>query len=85
MTQRKFCVIDCETSNAWKPITFCDMFRSKLGEEGEVWECVEVARGAALPNDLSKYHGIIISGSHFNCRDRAELVRCWCFFFLINH
>lgn len=77
---KRFCVIDCENQKAWEPIKFGDMFKNVLennvNEEensNEIWTVCNIALGDTLPEDILQYQGIIISGSHYNCRDRESL------------
>lgn len=48
------------------------MFIRHLKLPGDEWEIVNIARGELVP-DLDKYKGIVITGSHFNCRDGPSL------------
>jgi hypothetical protein len=79
----KFLVLDCENSTRWDPISFSDMFRHCLAESGDDWQSINIAKGEPFPEQLIAFseglletipfQGIIISGSHFNCRDRDSL------------
>lgn len=68
-----FCVINCEDSIAWKPVGFFEMFRDHLSLPGDIWISCDIVRGEPLPEDILSYNGVIISGSHFNVRDRESL------------
>jgi GMP synthase (glutamine-hydrolysing) len=69
----RFCVFDCETSAAWQPITFGMMFIEKLMRDGDDWRIVLIAKGESIPEDILDYQGIVLTGSHFNCRDSDSL------------
>lgn len=76
-----FCVVCCDDSSVWDPISFADMFASKLSVAGDEWIRVNIARGESLP-DMSSISGLVLSGSRFNVRDQlpwydqlAEVVR----------
>ena len=43
------------------------------GEGEEEWMGINVAKGEAVPTAADGYHGIVITGSRFNVRDRADL------------
>lgn len=73
MTKNKFCVINCENSKAWNPISFADMFRSGLERPGDIWTICNLASDEPLPEDIESYQGLVITGSRFNCRDRDTL------------
>ncbi|CAM9234746.1 unnamed protein product [Ectocarpus fasciculatus] len=64
-----FCVIGCDDSKAWDPLSFGDMFTSQLHVEGDEWLHVNIARGEPLP-DMSSIAGIVLTGSRFNVRDQ---------------
>ena len=68
----RFAVLNTENSTVWNPQNFGDMFVSKLQSEGDVWDKVMIANGEPIPNP-DDYHGIVITGSHFNCRDSPNL------------
>lgn len=80
----KFGVINVENSLAWQPLTFADMFQSLLKDDtrDEHWQIFNVASDAAACSssgqeyifpDLTDYDGLVITGSHFNCRDGDSL------------
>ena len=76
----RFLVINCENSLAWDPVDFGDMFMKRFGMEGDEWVKVNVAKGESLPSQDqidSTFQGIVITGSHFNCRDRDTLGLTW--------
>lgn len=77
MSNKRYCVIDCENQPAWEPIRFGEMFRSKLQtleeSEEESWRTCNIALGDSLPDDILDFQGVIISGSHFNCRDQESI------------
>ena len=87
--QRKFCVINCETIS-WKPISFSDMFSSLMMREGDIWTVCNIANSELLPSDIYEYSGIIITGSHFDCRSERtsyfdwvnKLIHFWKLFWL---
>jgi len=64
----KFFVINCEDKKAWSPITFGDMFISKFGIKGDEWTVCNIARGEPLPVHILDYNGVLLTGSHYNCR-----------------
>jgi GMP synthase (glutamine-hydrolysing) len=50
------------------------MFSACLKKEGEgEWKVINIASDEALPDDILSYKGIVITGSHFNTRDRDTL------------
>jgi len=69
----KYYVINTENSEIWNPITFHNMFESCLRIDGDVWEVCNLASGECLPVDVKNCKGIVITGSHYNCRDRDAL------------
>lgn len=69
----KFLVINCENSKAWSPIDFGDMFISNLKRDEDEWFRCNIAKGDPLPDDVMEYDGIVLTGSHFNCRDGDSL------------
>ena len=71
----RFCIINCENSQAWQPLTFSDMFYEGLvrDRDRDKWEVCRIAHGDKLPDDIDAFNGIVITGSHFNCRDRDTL------------
>lgn len=69
----KFCVIDCENSRLYDPMTFGIMFQTQLSREGDTWSICYLAHGESLPDDILEYQGVVITGSHFNCRDGGSL------------
>ncbi len=69
----KFCVINTEDSVMWNPVTFHNMFELALGKQGDEWTVVNIANGESFPDDVKDYKGIVITGSHYNCRDRDTL------------
>ena len=81
---RRFVVIVCDDSLAWTPEDFGHMFIQHLGtnsdgeQEGkenevEEWKSINVARGETVPSPEDGYHGIVITGSRFNVRERDNL------------
>ena len=62
-------VINCEDI-PWEPISFFDMYHEKMSCENDIWSCCNVALGESIPKDFSDYDGIILTGSHYNCRKR---------------
>lgn len=104
----KFCVINCENSKRWSPISFSDMFLRGLQQKEdvnirsyllftlyttilnfwdslihslivlqEIWDVYNIASGESLPTSdtmIETYRGIIITGSHFNVRDRLQYI-----------
>lgn len=64
-----FCAICCDDSTAWEPVSFADMFSSKLFVNGDQWIHVNIARGEPLP-DMNNISGIVLTGSKFNVRDQ---------------
>ena len=73
LNNSQFLVINTENSKIWNPITFAQMFQSSFGIENDVWKICELASGDILPDDISEFQGVVITGSHFNCRDGNEL------------
>ena len=71
---KQFCVLNCENSKAWQPISFADMFIKNLKEPTDIqWDVIDLASGEPLPeNIISLYNGFVITGSHFNCRDNLS-------------
>jgi hypothetical protein len=67
----RFLVINCEDIS-WNPITFSEMYKLHLSQENDVWTTCNIASGEKLPDpeDILKYKGIVITGSHYNCRKR---------------
>jgi GMP synthase (glutamine-hydrolysing) len=49
------------------------MFETALKKEGDVWDVINIASGELLPDSAAQYQGIVITGSHYNCRDREKL------------
>ena len=41
--------------------------------DADEWVSINVAKGDAVPTSAEGYHGIVITGSRFNVRDRADL------------
>jgi GMP synthase-like glutamine amidotransferase len=68
-TANRFLVINCEDI-PWEPISFSDMYRRCVELEGDSWNTCNIALGEQLPADIHEYTGIILSGSHYNCRKR---------------
>ena len=66
---QRFCIIDCENAKAWYPITFGDMFKEKLMMAEDSWITCNIAKNENLPVDILEFQGVVITGSHFNCRD----------------
>lgn len=62
-------VINCEDI-IWQPITFSDMLFTHMGTDDDVYTTCNVANGEDLPKDMNDFQGIIITGSHYNCRPR---------------
>lgn len=69
---KRFLVIDCESSIAWHPISFGDMFKDMLCVDDDVFDICRVALGEKLP-DINGYNGVILTGSHLNVRDRVNI------------
>ena len=46
------------------------MYHEKMSCENDIWSCCNVALGESIPKDFSDYNGIILTGSHYNCRKR---------------
>lgn len=69
----RFCVIDCEDSKLYSPHTFGSIFQSQLEREGDQWVLCHLACGESLPVDILEFDGVVITGSHFNCRDGGSL------------
>jgi GMP synthase-like glutamine amidotransferase len=69
--QQKACilVINCEDIK-WNPITFSDMFITNMGKNDDSFTTCNIACGQDLPKDMDQFQGIIITGSHYNCRPR---------------
>ena len=59
-----------DDSSIWLPITFPMMFQSGLEKDGDIWESCNISGGDSLPTDIMDYHGVVITGSRYNCRDR---------------
>lgn len=69
-----FCVINTEDSLLWSPVHFFEMFSAILRKESEhEWRVINIANGEALPDDIHDYKGIVITGSHYNTRDRDTI------------
>ena len=66
---QRFLVINCEDIR-WKPVSFSDMYEQKLARDNDSWTTCNVALGDPLPSDTCEYDGIILTGSHYNCRKR---------------
>ena len=66
---QRFLVINCEDIR-WKPISFSDMYEQKFACDNDSWTTCNVALGDPLPYDVCEYDGIILTGSHYNCRKR---------------
>jgi len=49
------------------------MFESGLRKEGDQWQVCNIAYGEVLPSDIRDFQAIVITGSHYNCRDRDSL------------
>ena len=93
---RRFVVVVCDDSLAWSPDDFGSMFihhlstnpdKEREGNEidAEEWKSINCARGEPVPLHDEGYHGIVITGSRFNVRERdslpwfeplCDLVRC---------
>ena len=69
-TQR-FLVINCEDI-PWEPISFSDMYEQNLSRDDDSWATCNLALGDALPHDICEYNGVILTGSHYNCRKREK-------------
>jgi GMP synthase-like glutamine amidotransferase len=70
-TVNRFLVINCEDI-PWEPISFSDMYRKCVELEGDSWTTCNIALGEQLPPDIHEYTGIILTGSHYNCRKRDK-------------
>ena len=76
---QRFLVLNCEDI-PWEPISFFDMYKMNLalelgslqnmGLQSESWTCCNVVLGEKIPDDVLEYDGIILTGSHYNCRPR---------------
>lgn len=64
----QFCVLNCEDKKAWLPINFSDMFISNFGIQGDKWTVCNIACGEQLPENIFDYDGVLLTGSHYNCR-----------------
>jgi GMP synthase (glutamine-hydrolysing) len=73
MKGKRFCVINCEDSLRWAPRNFSHMFMESLTLVNDVWIEVNVALGQSLPEDILEFDGMVITGSHYNCRDHESL------------
>jgi len=73
MKSNRFCIINCENSKTWSPIFFEEMFIKLLSQPDDEWTAINVANGDTLPHDLIEYKGVVITGSHFNCRDKESI------------
>ena len=69
---QSYCVLDCENSKVWDPVSFDDMFVTRLKADGECWRVINISKGE-LVSDPSLYDGIVITGSHCNIRDGPKL------------
>lgn len=65
----RFLVINCEDI-PWEPISFSDMYRKCVEQEGDSWTTCNIALGEQIPADIHEYTGVILTGSHYNCRKR---------------
>eukprot|EP01041_Mallomonas_annulata_P017495 gene17495-36000_t len=65
----KICIINCEDKKAWSPISFSDMFMNQIDIGNNQWSICNIAKGDSLPIDIHSYQGIILTGSHYNCRN----------------
>lgn len=70
-TANRFLVINCEDI-PWEPISFSDMYRKCVELEGDSWTTCNIAVGDQFPADIHEYTGIILTGSHYNCRKRDK-------------
>lgn len=69
----KILVINTENSSAWNPRNFGDMFELSLKQQDDQWIHCNVALGMELlsiDDIMDTFQGIVITGSHFNVRDR---------------
>lgn len=65
----KFLVICCDDSSVWSPVSFGEMFSTKLSLEGDEWFHINIARGDEIPS-IDGFKGIVITGSRHNVRDQ---------------
>jgi GMP synthase-like glutamine amidotransferase len=73
-SRKRICVFNCEDSLAWNPITFADMFIKGLNLTDSVdWFVCKVASEDFILEDILSFDGLIITGSHYNCRDSNKL------------
>ena len=82
---RRFVVVVCDDSLAWSPEDFGAMFIHHLStnpdnneregndNDAEEWTSINCARGEPVPRPEDGYHGVVITGSRFNVRDRETL------------
>jgi GMP synthase-like glutamine amidotransferase len=76
-TSRRFCVINCENI-PWQPTSFADMFKETMNlDELAAWDVCNAADGEQLPEDIASYTGVIITGSHFDCRSSRTQYFQW--------
>jgi GMP synthase-like glutamine amidotransferase len=74
---KRFCIVNCENI-PWNPTSFADMFVNTMSiDESSVWNVCNVADGENLPDDISSYTGVIITGSHFDCRSSRAKYFDW--------
>lgn len=74
--QKQFCVLDCNPSAVWKPVSFADMFIEALNDSAyESWLTFPLNNDYitnSMPNPLN-FDGVVITGSHYNIRDGVTL------------
>lgn len=72
---KNFCVLNCDNSKAWQSFSFGDMFSSLLQSDGDKWTIVNVDAGEEIPPDIiTKFDGIVLTGSRCNCRDGTKIL-----------
>ena len=72
---KRFCVLDCDPIQVWKPTSFGDMFTNALREVHDYWNIFPLDNyyvPKSMPDPL-EYDGIVITGSHYNIRDGFTL------------
>jgi GMP synthase-like glutamine amidotransferase len=73
-SRKRICIFNCEDSLAWNPITFADMFIKGLTAENDIdWLEYKVSCESFILEDILNFDALIITGSHYNCRDSDKL------------
>jgi hypothetical protein len=49
---RSYCVLDCESSSVWSPVSFGNMFVNRLKGQGECWRMINITKGEPVPDPL---------------------------------